>query len=425
MTVELNTNFNKVVTKDPWLNVLPKNGAVQRGLLILSVACGILTLIPPLRVAGSVAARAVAFISSVHLCSDKWHKEDMFGRIIKCATVAGVMTGIVAIAASFPLLITISLIMDIAAHTFAIIKVIKEEGFSQGGFQGLLHLSIIVVDILTLSAMLLGSWELLVAAAAVSVVAMVSMAIYAVTQQYRAEEERWAISADHVPKSIQGHDADFVYWKSGFIYEDHSVRDLQGWGNVVDMVCYLALAALGIVSAVKMTPSYRDYGTNAKFTYKNDSQDVVILTDEKNNIVGRVQPGETFDLDLPHGREVSVWHGYVQNNGGVPPLRIHYFSKQSILEFFSDKNVKEFDKSSINFKPENFIYPQIDFVTKEVEPPMPVTQFPSAFVGGPNYPVSRYFKPIRKLTKKEIAKEEVFEISPLPMDVVNIVGDFL
>ena len=45
---------------------------VQRTLLVTSVVFGVLSIIPPLRFAGSMGLRAVAFFSSGNICSNGW-----------------------------------------------------------------------------------------------------------------------------------------------------------------------------------------------------------------------------------------------------------------------------------------------------------------------------------------------------------------
>src|ERR1700684_617967 len=87
---------------------IPKSKHIQKGLLILTVACATLSLIPPLRLAGALALRATVLLSSGVNCIDSWKKEGVAGRLTQFAKVAIVVLGLVALAAASPILVAAS-----------------------------------------------------------------------------------------------------------------------------------------------------------------------------------------------------------------------------------------------------------------------------------------------------------------------------
>lgn len=144
----------------------------QRGLLIATVACGILSVIPPLRLAGALALRSVAFLTSGVNVAESWQREGVIGRIAQITKVALVAGGLVALAAGTPVLMVASLAADIAYQSFefgrAICNKDPEQAFCRFG--------IIVIDALALSAIAVGSWKLMVAAASISAFFMLTIA---------------------------------------------------------------------------------------------------------------------------------------------------------------------------------------------------------------------------------------------------------
>lgn len=182
-----------------------KNTTARRGLLILTVACAALTLIPPFKLGASIAMRSVSFLTSSLNCAENWNSDSDLGKFAKICKIAIVTLGIVALAISMPVLLVVSLVADIGLQAIAVLKAISDGD----GRKALTHFSILVIDAFGLAAMLTGMWELMVAAASVTALALLVLAI-----------------------------------KVGM---DGSYNNME---NGVDAFCYAALSAFGVYTAV-------------------------------------------------------------------------------------------------------------------------------------------------------------------------------
>lgn len=179
---------------------------VQKGLLIATVACATISLIPPLRLAGTLALRVVAFLSSSANCAEQWSKDTPSCRFLKCIKMTAVAIGLLAVAASSAALVVVSLIANIGIQVMNLMKNLYQGNYSKA----LIHFGMIIIDSLVLAAMLTHAWELMVAAAAVSALAMLIIG--------------------------------YKIWSSS--------RNSE---NIIETACYILLGGLGIASALTST----------------------------------------------------------------------------------------------------------------------------------------------------------------------------
>lgn len=145
--------------------------AAQKILLGMTALCAIITAIPPLRLGGSLAMRSVSFLS-VAISKTPEGKE---GPIVKAAKLGIVALGVVAIVAALPMLAVASIAADMGLQIFEGAKALYKGDYAKAA----MHATILVIDTLALAGLIVGSWKLMVAAAAVSAFAMFVLAIIA------------------------------------------------------------------------------------------------------------------------------------------------------------------------------------------------------------------------------------------------------
>jgi len=220
----------------------------HRSLLVAATVCSILSVIPPLRLAGSLALRGVALLSSSTTAATRWSEESLAGKMAKIAKVAAVALGLIALAAALPALMAVSIGVDLGVQVSEFVKAAHEGR----GAQAFIHLALAIVDTLLLAGIVVGSWELMVASISINIALMAGAAI---------------ISAANVKKG-----------------ED-----------VIDVMCYTALAATGIAGAVTMAPK-TDKHFMSRFSGKNDTKNVMTFYDRDNKAIITVQPGESYDF---------------------------------------------------------------------------------------------------------------------------------
>lgn len=175
---------------------------IQSGLMVITVAAAVLSLIPPCRFVGVVLLRSVAVVSALDLCQDEWKKtgSDWKKKAIMCAKIAATGLGIAAVVASSPVLLIAAIATDIAVQIFEMMK-------TSSIAKKLLHFAILAVNITVLTGVILCSWQILLVASVVTFVAMLCLGIYIA---YNAKT----------------------------------------WKDAVNVACYIALAGTGIASAV-------------------------------------------------------------------------------------------------------------------------------------------------------------------------------
>jgi hypothetical protein len=149
-----------------------KNKVMQKSLLVLTVACAALSLIPPLRVAGSLALRGVALLSSILNSKYNWEQSDLISRITGCFKIALVSLGIVALAAASPILLVATLAADIGVQSIEMMRCLQKGEYSKA----LTYFGVIVIDTLALGSIVTGSWQVMAVAVSVSATAMLALA---------------------------------------------------------------------------------------------------------------------------------------------------------------------------------------------------------------------------------------------------------
>lgn len=162
-------NEKKVSLKD----AKPRSKVLEKSLLVTSVVFAAMSLVPPLRLAGALALRGVALLSSILNSEKNWKKDDLFSQIMNCSKIAIVALGIIALAVASPMLMVASLAADIGLQAIEMGRCIKKGEYTKA----LIHFGVMVIDTLALSAIAAGSWKLMVAAAAVSGFGMLILAI--------------------------------------------------------------------------------------------------------------------------------------------------------------------------------------------------------------------------------------------------------
>lgn len=146
---------------------------LQCGLTVCSVVCGILSLIPPLRVAGNLALRSVSLLSSLLYCKTSWSQASTSEKVQFVAKLAFVVSGIVAVAAASPLLVMASIAADIGIQSMNTIKALYMGDYKKA----FVNASILIIDSLMLAAMVTGSWPLITAALSVTALMMTVMTV--------------------------------------------------------------------------------------------------------------------------------------------------------------------------------------------------------------------------------------------------------
>ncbi|MDE3045731.1 MAG: hypothetical protein KGJ02_03710 [Verrucomicrobiota bacterium] len=136
----------------------------QTFLLVATTVCALLSIIPPLRLGASLALRSVALLS-VALAKEPKGAE---GSTMKAAKIAAVALGLVGLAAALPLLLTISLAIDLGTQVVGLLRSIYEGD----PIEALVHGFMLIIDTLALAGLIVGSWELMVASMSIAAFGM-------------------------------------------------------------------------------------------------------------------------------------------------------------------------------------------------------------------------------------------------------------
>ena len=247
---------------------------VQKGLLALTSAAAVMSVIPPLRSAGSLAMRSIALCSSSLGCI----KKEVTACILSCAKVGVVSLGVAAIVAAKPVLFIASLVADIAVQSLEMIKAV----YANYGFQIFANISAIVIDTLALSALTTGSWPLMVVASCVNAGVMTVFAFKAIDND-----------------------------------------------NGLESLCYSILAAVGYVGAFSALQISKTRYTDSHFSIENESNEKVVFYDKHGEIIASANPREATQFDIPYKdtfqyQKTVVYPGV--NNSGPVIVPVHYGS---------------------------------------------------------------------------------------------------
>lgn len=258
---------------------LPKTKHVQRALLVATTACAILSLIPPLRLAGALALRGIALLTSGVNVMDSWKIEGIPGRVAQAAKIALVALGLIALATSSPILLIASVAADLALQIFELGKCLFE---AESMTKALCHLAFIVIDTLLLAGLIVGSWELIVAALAVQAAAMGALAL-------------------------------------GMLFVASQNKNNVSY---IDSLCFLTLTAVGIAGSITSAKLISDYFENPKFELKNDTKHQMVVYDKNKNVIATINPGKTARFELKDAT-------YTYNHGW-DRVNIVYYDKMGL-----------------------------------------------------------------------------------------------
>lgn len=234
----------------------------NKGLLIVSTACAILSLIPPLRLAGALALRGTALLSSGVNGMDSWKTEGILGRITQISQVALIILGIIAVATASPVLILASIAADLALQIFEMGRCLNQKEYSKA----LCHLGIVVIDTLLLAGLIVGSWELMVAALSVQATAMLVFMCAA-----------GAMALENKDNSL-----------------------------LLEATCFAILAGVGVTGALTTAEMRSLTPKNPHFKFKSDSDQPKIILDKNNRIITILESGESTNFQLPKDGYVNV-----------------------------------------------------------------------------------------------------------------------
>ncbi len=154
----------------------PYRNTTQKVLLGMTAACGLLSMFAPLRPGASLAMRAIAF-TSVALAKTP---DGIEGPLIKAAKLTAVAMGAIGLVAAAPMLMVASLAMDLGLQVLEGARALYQGEYTKAA----MHATFLVIDTLALAGLVVGSWQLMVAAAAVSAFAMVLLASGAVASRH-------------------------------------------------------------------------------------------------------------------------------------------------------------------------------------------------------------------------------------------------
>ena len=148
-------------------------------LLGMTVISAGLSLIPPLRLAGSIALRGIALLSAT-TCQEEPGTERALAKIGRVAAIA---LGIIALSASLPILMTASIGVDLGMQLWESIRFYSEGQWRQGS----IHLLWTMIDALALAGSITGLWQCMVASMALATAAsMVSFLFFTQEKHWRS-----------------------------------------------------------------------------------------------------------------------------------------------------------------------------------------------------------------------------------------------
>lgn len=154
----------------------------QKVLLGIAVAYTVLSAIAPLRVGAGLAIRGVSILS-VLATMESPATATSYSTAIKSMQIAGLVLGMVALVASMPLFMALSIGVDMGIQAAEGIRAAKNGDWRKAA----MHVALLAVDTLTLLSIVFVSWELLAAASLINIGMMFTMSYYAFTEQNRQD----------------------------------------------------------------------------------------------------------------------------------------------------------------------------------------------------------------------------------------------
>lgn len=241
--------------------------SIQRALLVGTLVCAILSLIPSLGFVGSLSVRSLSVVTMsvqvIHSLKNEEKRDVLLPQILRLASVT---LGLSGVALHMNQLVTTGIVLDILFHLIETGKGAQQKDL----YKALSHLTFILIDAFAMTAMLAGGWQFAVTAASISAAAMLLFGLKAIRDYYRKN------------------DLNYIF----------------------DAVCYFALMGIGIAGAVRAAEIITHSPENAHFVYKNETYKTVTLYDKNFNVVARVEPGQTVSITV--SGDNTFFNGYYQ-----------------------------------------------------------------------------------------------------------------
>lgn len=301
--------------------VLPSKKSLERGLLVLTAATAVLSLVPPFRVAGSIATRSVAIFSSLLDGSE--------GFATRAARVGGVVLGLTGLLAASPLLLMASVATDIGLQAIETAKA----AIKHDAGKALTHLSLLAVDSLLLAGIIAGSWKLLLTASCVSIAVL-----------------------------------------SGIFLK--AAVNTENFGDALEAACYAVLIGTSMASAISCLKVVTTNKTKSHFSVTNSSKESMVIYDKHGKALATCAPGESLNIEVPYKdtlrhQSFAVIPGPSQGSYSVVPT-----FKGSYVE------VASFDEKHSAMTKTKCDAVKIDEQSVVLKHPLPPQDFPTLPLGG-------------------------------------------
>lgn len=261
---------------------------VQRGLLVLTTACAALSLIPPLRLAGSLALRSVALLSSGANCAQVLQQKDKMSLATHSGKVALVALGLIGVLAASPVLIGASMVANLGLNLFEMGRAVAE-GKTE---RALCQLGAVLIDTLAVGAFVTGSWGVMATAGVVSGFVMMILAVKVVAQHEQPE-----------------------------------------LGNFVDFFCYCTFSLVGIVTPLFLASSpatYKHIPLKYHYLHRNPAPGTALYSDNTGRIIGSAPSGQTIHLEVKAQNSLNGSIKITDANGASHLIRPKLCEHQTI-----------------------------------------------------------------------------------------------
>ncbi len=128
-------------------------GIVKSILLVSTVPFAIISMIPGLRLVGTLGNRSIALLHSALNFTGALSEKNKWVHFTKGLKIGALICGIVGVASSLPALIIVSLISDIATESFECAKAIYQKKYNAA----FIHASQLIADVFILTTILTGT----------------------------------------------------------------------------------------------------------------------------------------------------------------------------------------------------------------------------------------------------------------------------
>lgn len=236
--------------KGPAHNTTAK--VLHRLILVAIIIFGIISRLPALGFIGALGVKALAILDLVAL-SPSPSKKNWKTILSICGKIVGVALGILGLVLALVPLSIAAFGVDLAYQIIGLYQDRSDPGLIA------LHIGFIIVDTLALAAVITGGWQLAVAAASISAVVMLGVALYTAVKC--------------------------------------CVTKADVSGSIFDTICYIALAGLCLANAIT-SAKITNHHKKSKFQYHNDSQEDQVIETKNGKVLGVVHPGESKEFSI-------------------------------------------------------------------------------------------------------------------------------